>query len=348
MSRKKTWFSLQFRLCKSGVNMRIGKLNSELLEKNVYPYLGVKRDEVIVHSGFGEDSAVLKTGEGVQVLSTDPITGADEGIGRLAVHIACNDIAACAAEPVGILVTVMFPESIDEDSVKALMEEINDTARDIGVEVVGGHTEVTPAVNKTVVSTTAIGKAPADGYVTSSGAQEGDSVIMTKTAGLEGTSIIATEYYGSLEGVLSKQEIDFAREMVNKISVIEEGLAAGRCGATAMHDVTEGGILTAAYELAMASDKGITLYKDDIPVADVTKKICRHLDLDPLGLLSSGTILITTPNPKQVLDVLSDKGVQATVIGRINKGEHKIVEDGDKYELKPHMRDELYRLIEKK
>ncbi|WGI16744.1 AIR synthase family protein [Methanonatronarchaeum sp. AMET-Sl] len=326
--------------------MKIGKLGSDLLERNVMPFLGLERDEVVVHSGVGEDSAVLRMGEGVQVLSTDPITGADEGIGRLAVHIACNDIAASGAEPVGLLVTILFPKSIEEGDVEGLMEEISSTAKEVGVEIIGGHTEVTDAVNKTVISSTAIGKASDDGYLTSSGAEVGDKVVMTKTAGLEGTAIIVSDYIDLVNGFLDREEIQTARNMINNISVIKEGLTASKHGASASHDVTEGGVKTAAFELAHASNKGIKLIKEDIPIAGVTEKVCNKLNLDPLGLMSSGTLLMTTPNPKHLINELKKQGVLATEIGQIEKKGYKILENGVEKELNPYRRDELYKLIE--
>ncbi|OUJ19399.1 Hydrogenase maturation factor HypE [Methanonatronarchaeum thermophilum] len=325
--------------------MKIGKLGSDLLENDVMPFLGFKREEVVVHSGVGEDAAVVKMGDGVQVLSTDPITGADKSIGRLAVHIACNDVAASGAEPVGILVTILFPEYIDEEDIPLLMEEISSTAEEINVEVIGGHTEVTPAVNKTVISTTAIGKARENRFLTSSNAEVGDAVVMTKTAGLEGTAIIVNDHRELVDHILNKDEIKKAKKMFNQISVIKEGLIASKNKATAAHDVTEGGVKTAAFELARASNKGITLIKKDIPIANVTKKICQELDLDPLGLMSSGTLLITTPNPNKMIKKLKKKQIPAAKIGQIEKKEFKIKENGTEKKLKPLRKDELYKLI---
>ena len=160
--------------------MKTGKVPPEILKSSVYPYIGITRKEVLVHSGFGEDSSIIDFGDSVAVISTDPITGADNHSGYLSVFISCNDIAACGAKPIGILVTLLLPVGSDEYLLQNLMRGIHEAANGINIEVLGGHSEITPAVNKPIISATAIGIADKDKFVTSSGAQPGDAVIVTK------------------------------------------------------------------------------------------------------------------------------------------------------------------------
>lgn len=326
--------------------MKIGKLPEEMLNKNIIGKIKVKRPEVLVHSGIGEDCSVIDFGRDCCVLSSDPITGSGSFIGRLAVNVSCNDIAASGAEPLGILVTIMAPESCSKEDIFELMNEINDAASDINVEVLGGHTEVTGAVNKMVVSTTAVGKGPEGGYITSSGANSGDYIIVTKSAGLEGTSILASDHEEYLEGRMSREQIENAKNYINRISVINEGIIGGRLRVSSMHDATEGGLLGAVWEIAEASGKGFELYEGSIPVSVETRKICSIFDIDPLRLLSSGMMVITARDLAPLQDALKDAGIESSNIGRITGCSKRrvIIKGGQEREVAPPQNDELFNI----
>lgn len=329
--------------------MQPGKIPPDIMQKTIFPYLGIKRKEVLVHSKLGEDCSIIDFGgDYVAVLSTDPITGADKHSSHLAVHISCNDIAACGAEPIGILITLLIPEGANDNIVRELMEGINVSAQKIGVEVLGGHSEVTSAVTKPIISTTAIGVAEKDGYITSSGAKPGNSIIVTKALGLEGTAILASDYEYYLDDKLAKITIVTAQNFIQYISVIPEGIIAAKNGATAMHDITEGGILGAAFEIAEASNVGLILYEDKLPILNETKEICNVFDIDPLGLISSGSMLICTDKPEELIKSLTVKNIPATIVGKIADRKRVLIKkDGTKIALKPPKRDELYKVLEK-
>jgi hydrogenase expression/formation protein HypE len=173
--------------------VRVGKLAPDILQRVILAQLGVRRPEVLVHSGLGEDSTVLDFGELVAVMSTDPITGAAANSGWIAVHVACNDIAAMGAEPIGVLLTVLLDERTDESALANLMGDVNRACQELGIEVVGGHSEVTALVKAPVLSLTSVGVASRSAYVTSAGGRPGDALILTKAAGLEGTAILASD-----------------------------------------------------------------------------------------------------------------------------------------------------------
>lgn len=168
--------------------LKVGKIPPDILKSSVFPYIGTLREEVLVHSGLGEDCSIIDFGNSVAVLSTDPITGADNRSSHLSVYVSCNDIAACGAKPVGVLVTLLLPPGSNKIVLKDLMKGIHEAANNIGIEVLGGHSEITSAVNKPVISATAIGITSKDTFVTSSGAKPGDDVLVTKALGLEGHS----------------------------------------------------------------------------------------------------------------------------------------------------------------
>jgi len=327
--------------------IKIGKIPPEILSTAVYPFLGKKRKEVLLHSSFGEDCSVIDFGEKVAVLSSDPITGADKLGAYLSVFVACNDLAACGADPVGILVTLLFPENTYEATVRDVMENIHKACLKIGIEVLGGHSEVTASVNKTVISTTAIGFALKDNFVTSSGARPGDDVIITKYAGLEGTAILATDFENILSPIWDSKKIKEAQNLIEYISVIDEGKIASSLGISAMHDITEGGVLGAAYEVAKASGTGIEIYEDRVPLLDVTKEISNIFNINPLGLISSGSMLICARNGHGVVEALKKEGINAGIIGKItNDQKYRLIKNDSITEFSPLERDELFVAFE--
>jgi hydrogenase maturation factor len=311
----------------------------------VFPHLGTKRPDVLVRAAIGEDSAVIDLGEWVAVLSTDPITGATHSAGWLSVHISCNDVASNGAEPVGVLVTVLLPEQAREEDLRDLMAEVHAAASELGIEVLGGHTEVTPGLASVIISTSAIGKAKKDRYVTSSGARAGDFLVLTKAVALEGTAILATDFEGQLRSAMSAEALERAQRFRAEISVVPEGLAAARLGATAMHDPTEGGVLGAIHEMVSASGLGIEINAGAIPVRPETETICRHFGADPLKLISSGAMLIACPDGEAMMKGLGEVGIVATVIGRFTPEGRWLIRDGARSELEASYRDELWRII---
>ena len=242
---------------------------------------------MLVRPEVGEDCAVVDFGEYACVLSTDPITGAVNEVGRLAVHISCNDIASSGVEPLGLMFTLLAPEGTTEEDINAIMKQAGEAAAALHVEIIGGHTEITSAVNKIVISTTAIGRKQKNGVISSSGAAVGDSVVLTKTAGLEGTAILAHDWEERLKKHLGSEIVENAKKMMSDISVVPEGIIAGEIGATSMHDVTEGGLLGAVWEICEASGVGVRIESEKIKIPLETQKICAFFNIDPLKLIST-------------------------------------------------------------
>jgi len=323
-----------------------GKVPPDILKSSVYPYIGQLREEVLVHSSFGEDCSIIDFGDKVAVISTDPITCADIHSSHLAVYVSCNDIAACGAKPVGILITLLLPVGSDENLLKRLMQGIHEASKKIGIEVLGGHSEITPSVAKPVISATALGIADKDKFVTSSGARPGDDVIVTKFLGLEGTAILASDFEEFLIGKVSNETIRSAQSFIDRISVIDEGIIAANIGVSAMHDITEGGLLGACFEVANASHVGIEIYQDLLPILPETRDICRVFEINPLGLISSGSMLICTPKGNEVIDALKSNNIPATIIGKITSGGNYLITSEGKSPIVPLDRDELIRATE--
>ncbi|MTI68586.1 MAG: AIR synthase [Firmicutes bacterium] len=327
--------------------MNIGKLPNDVLEKLVFDNIGNKREDVLLRAGVGEDCSVLDFGKYGCVISTDPITGASSNLGSLAIHISCNDVASNGAEPIGVTLTIMAPEDTKEIEIEEIMKDASKASKELNVEIIGGHTEITNAVNKIVVSTTVIGKQLKEKILNIDDIKIGDKILMTKTAGLEGTAIIASDLEEKLENKLSKDNLKEAKDMIKDISVVKEGIICGNIGVSYMHDVTEGGILGALWETSKAIKKGIRVYKKDIPIADSTKNICNILNIDPLKLISSGSMIIIADdeNTKKIKSKLKESNIKVSVIGEITKEDILIEEDDEIKTIKSPESDELYKVI---
>lgn len=324
--------------------MRVGKLNWDELKYIIDNHKGKERKEVRVSNGIGEDCAVIDFGSSECVVSTDPVTGAEENIGKIAVNINCNDIASCGVEPLGILVTILAPPKTTIEELHDLMEEIHEEAYKINVQIIGGHTEITEAVNKIIVSCTAIGMSKENHAISTAGANVGDTILVTKDLCLEGTSILINDHEMRCKKIISPNEFAEAKEYINNISVVKEGKLGGITGATSMHDITEGGVLGALWEVANASNKGFIVYKSKMPITDITQKVCKEFNVDPLRLISSGSMLITSSNPDELLKILQDNGVKCTAIGEITNSKGIVVDSGVELEVAPPEADELFNL----
>jgi hydrogenase expression/formation protein HypE len=324
----------------------VGKVPPDMLAELVYSRLGVRRADVLVHAKLGEDCTVIDFGDHLAVLTTDPITGAGPDAGWYAVFIATNDLAAAGAEPVALLLTILLaPNSPKED----LARVMNDAARAacvVGVEIAGGHTEVTSGIDRTIVVITALGRAPRDRLVHSGGARPDDALLLTKGAGIEGTALLASAFETRLRPSLGADLVERAQAYRHRISVLPEGRAAAAAGARAMHDVTEGGVLGAVYEMAMASGIGVRLDADRVAVAPETEAICASLGIDPLALIGSGGLLVATAEPDRTTTAIEAAGVRAEVIGIFRQSGCTVRRAGSETPLIPPARDELWRILD--
>ena len=324
--------------------MKEGKLDFDDLRNIILNNKTIKRNEVTVRNDVGEDCAIIDFGDCEGIFSTDPITGANENVGKLAVHINCNDIASAGGEPIGILVTILAPTSSNLEEINKVMNEIDEEAAQIGVEIIGGHTEVTSAVNKMVISVTVIGKNLKGKSIKTAGAKLGDDIIVTKALGLEGTYILINDHEERIQKVLSKEEIELGKSLIDKISVLEEGKIGGNFGVNSMHDITEGGLLGGLFEVAMASNKGFKIFKDKIPMLKITKKVCEEFKIDPLRLISSGSMLITTEKGEELIKQFKESGIDASIIGNICEQGGVLVDKDNEINVEPPKRDELFNI----
>lgn len=330
----------------------VGKLDSEVLKKIVFDKITYKRDEVITRPGIGEDCAVVDFDKYECVLSTDPITAAAADIGRLAIHISCNDIASNGVEPIGILLAVMLPQGTTEKDIEHIMADAAHAAELAGVEIIGGHTEITPAVNTPVIVSTALGRAVKGSSASALDMKPGDLIYITKTAGIEGSGIIACDFTDELRGVLTDKEIEEAKSLLDFVSVIPEGIIGGEVGTSGMHDITEGGIFGAVWEMCTVSGNGANVYPERVPVLPVTKKICEHYGIDCFRLISSGCMLMSVPaaNADEMEKRMEEANIRFTCIGEVTDaagGIMAVYGDGRSEEIAPPAADELYKVVKR-
>lgn len=331
-----------------------GKLRPDLLEKLVFKRLGVQNPRVLVGPKLGEDAAVIDMGDKVLVTHVDPITGATENVGWLAVNVSVNDVAARGAKPLWILISLFLREKASVEEAEAITSQINEAALQLGVSVVGGHTEVTPGLTRPIVVSVAMGEAPKDAYVTSSGAKPGDAIVITKGAAIEGSSILAYEFEAELAATLGEAAVKNAKRYVKMISVLKDSQIAMKVGGvTAMHDATEGGVLGAIQEVAWASKVGVKVYEDKVPVSPEARSICSFFGIDPLRTISSGTLVITV-KPQKAQDLVKElklNGVTASVVGEVTKPKDGIKlykPDGSVEDFSAPVYEQLWIAMEKK
>ena len=255
------------------------------------------------------------------VLKSDPITFATDAVGHYAVLVNANDIATAGATPRWFMTTLLFPPGTTGSAIWLTMDELNRISSKYAITLCGGHTEITDAVTRPVVIGSLVGTVARKNLIDKSSMRPGDKVLMTKAVAVEGTAIIAREFEARLKALnVSDEQIQNGRQLLDQISIMEEAkLAVNVGGVSAMHDVTEGGLATALFELSAAGGYGIRVEMDAIPVFPETEHICRLLDISPLGLIGSGTLLICC-RPEQsekMMHALLTAGVRVTCIGEV-------------------------------
>lgn len=327
--------------------MKIGKLPENVLVRSVFKQLHTKRPEIFQGAGVGEDCAAMMLAEDEMfVVSTDPITGTTQDIGKVGMMVTLNDLASAGAEPVGVLLTALLPEEITEPQIRAMMQQIDEECEKYQVQVMGGHTEVTRAVNQPILTVTGIGKVKKGAMVSTGGARPGDDIVVTKWIAIEGTSIIAKEKEQELRTRYPQNLIDEAKALDKHLSVVPEAAIAVKSGVSAMHDVTEGGIFGAFWELAEASGVGLEIDLKKIPIRQESVEICEFFGINPYELISSGSMLMAAKDGNLLVRNLKKAGIKATVVGKAVAGNDRVlVNEEERRFLEPPKADELYKVL---
>ncbi len=334
--------------------LSVGKLEPDLLKQLVFTCLGAANSRVILGPKIGEDASVIDFKDKVLVVHSDPVTGAVENIGWLAVNIVANDIATRGVKPLWMLIVLLLPRNMDSAKLKHITQQIDKAAKELGIAVVGGHSEVTLGIKRPIIVATAMGETKKEKLVQSSGAKVGDQVILSKGAAIEGTAILASELAESLQRKINSRVVKDAQKFIKETSVVEDALTAVKVGGVhAMHDATEGGVAAGLQEIAWASNVGIIAYEEKIQVYEETKLICQALKIDPLKTIGSGALIVSASPEKtrEIVDALREKGIGASVVGEIvdkSRGSYVLRKDGTKLDLSEPVKEELWRVLGKK
>ena len=331
----------------SDISLRVGKLPPNLLAQ-LLEQANVQDPSVILGPRMGEDAALIDNGgENYLVVSSDPITFAAEQLGWYTVHVNANDIAATGGTPRWMVMTVILPDGSLPQLAKDVMQQTVDACAEIGVALVGGHTEVTYGIDRPIAIGTMIGEVTKGRETPTSGVQEGDAIILTKGVGIEGAAILAIEFAERLRAAgVSEETIQRSAGFLHDpgISVVHDAhIALETAVIHAMHDPTEGGVATALHEMADASDLGLDIDADamEAMASPEATEICRALSVDPLGLIAAGGLLLAVApdDATAVIAALEGASIRATQIGRA-------VPRSQGVNISRFARDELARILE--
>ncbi|MHA1488068.1 MAG: AIR synthase family protein [Promethearchaeota archaeon] len=332
-------------------NFNLGKLKHDYLAKILHDFvsdLDIQDKRVISGSKIGEDAAVIDMGENYLVAKTDPITFATDEIGYYAVNANINDIVCTGAKPKWFQSTILLPEqNTTEYLIENIFRSIHDTCKSMGVTVIGGHTEITTGLDRPIVIGSLLGEVEKDKLVLTSGAKSGDALILTKGIFIEGTSIIGREKEGELRE--SGYEEKFIEKCKNYLydpgmSVYKEALLANKYfKINAMHDPTEGGLATGIAEMAIASNTGVIIEKKKINVLPEPLELAKFYNLNPMGTIASGSLLIAVENKlsHELIDMLKKNNILAEKIGVFVSKEKKLKIKEENGRIKPLLYSEI-------
>jgi len=306
-----------------------GKLPLGLLQRLIDQYRTPPDPTVIVQPAIGHDAAAIVVGDQTLVVKSDPITFATEGVAGYLVAINANDVACLGGRPRWLTVVALLPKGkATPASVEAMFAELQSACAPLGISVIGGHTEVTIGLDRPILVGTMIGTVDAGRLLKPGGARVGDAILMTKAVGIEGTALLAREKHDELLEIMSPEQLFQVIKLLRRpgISVVRDAEVVTQVpGVHALHDPTEGGVAMGVRELAQAAGRGAALLADALPILPETRMICDHFELDPLGLLGSGSLLVAA-DPLRADAIMTHARVAGIVIARV--GEILPAEDG--------------------
>lgn len=327
----------------------IGKITPDVFEHVIKPHLGKRRPEVLVGPQHGVDVGVVDLGHGqVMSLTTDPFFIVPEyGWERaawFAVHILASDASTSGLQPRYFTVDLNLPRTMTRDQLEAMWLATSRACEEIGMAIVTGHTARYDGTNYPMVGgATVISVGARDAYVTPAMARVGDAVIVTKGAAIEATGLFGVTFPQRIAASLGKEVARAAEALFYQMSTVKDAITAVQVGVrehgvTAMHDATEGGVWGGLYEIAQASQVGMVVHRDAVPVLPEVKAVTGLFGIDPYTSISEGTLLLTCrpPQAAEVLQRLEVAGIRASRVGEVVPREEGItlVEGGHRQPLR--------------
>lgn len=323
--------------------MRLGKVSENVLKRSVLKQIHTGREEVICGAGLGENCAVFTfSDEEYTLISTHQTTVAGDDVTRYCIHKAANNLAAAGAEPVAVELALLLPEEVEEPKLRAQMSQAEETCKELNIQLAGGSTKISKAVNWPVATVTGIGRRACADIPK---AKPGQDIVITKWIGLEGTVLLAK---AKEEELLTRYPLRMIREAQSFdrwLSVVPEAATAIKSGVCRMHDASEGGIFGALWEFGRMSGVGLEIDLKKLPIRQETVEICEFLELNPYELLSGGSLIIAADDGACLADELSLKGIPAVVVGKVTDNNDRVlINEDERRFLDLPKADQIYNL----
>ncbi len=323
--------------------MHSGKLSESIIKRSVLKEIHAKNPQVASGAGIGKGAAVLSFNGGVLAATTTVTLG--EGYwGLIGIHRVANDIACMGGQIAGVLMNVTMPSKFHEKLLKEIMRQSETVCKELGLQIIGGHTELSKAVSKPLISYTGIGSRR---YDISGKVRPGQQIALTKWIGMEGAFLMNQYKKKELSERFPRQMLDFAQNCGRWLSVQEEADLAAECGVSYMHNLSNGGVLNALWELSVYSKRGMTVDFKKIPVRQEIIEMCEFYNMNPYRLLSGGSLLMTFEPECGIVSMLEENEIPVAVIGEVTDGNDKILvnEDEERY-IDVTCRDELWKIAD--
>lgn len=323
--------------------MSLGKISNGGFEEIILPRCGSPRNEVLSGPAFGVDVSLVNIGGGIGLaLTSDPLSlipslGLQESA-WLSVHLMANDMGTTGFAPMYAQMVLNLPPGLSKADFTTYWNYIHQYCDSIGVAITGGHTGSIEGQNSTIAGGgTMLLTAPVQDILLSHKARAGDVIIVTKECALSSSAILAMCFPETVKNKLGKEVYDQACALFYQTSSLPEALIASGTTTpyhevTAMHDVTEGGVLGAVYEMAVASGNGVRIDNQLLPRGDTQESICNLFGINSRFCIGAGSMVMAVNKvaATNVLERLQQNNIRATIIGEFTEKKQglKLVENG--------------------
>ncbi|SDB19543.1 AIR synthase-related protein [Butyrivibrio sp. INlla16] len=323
--------------------MRIGKVTESVLNRSVLKL--IKSDSNKKSAAGRSDCAYSLDEKGSTIMTAvSTFTAISEAAAYYAVHNAANNIFCDGGKPLMAVLNVMLPVDTEEAELKAIMRSAIAATNELGIAVEGGHTEVTDAVSRPMI--TAVVSGEKIGQFSEKKSYAGLDIVMTKWAAVEGTAILASECSEKLSERLPDYMIREAQDFKKFVSVRRDAeIALANSGVTFKHDISSGGVFAALWDVAARAHCGLEVDLKKIPIRQESIEITNHLGLNPYQMISGGSLLILTDDGEGLVRAYEETGINAAIIGvTTDSNDKKIINDDEVRYLDKPQPDEILKL----
>ena len=327
--------------------MKIGKVSESVLKRSILKPIKQRRKEVITSAAIGSDCAVFAFSDKDNLItSTHILAGRDLSTIRKGIMSVVNNLAAKGGKAIGVQIGLLLPDTIFESIIRKIMEQAESICEEFNIQITGGHTTVSSKVEEAVISITGIGRIQKGKDYSLKNIRAGMDIVVSKWIGLKGTADIAKQKEEELRTRYPSYLIDEAKTYEQFWSVVPEAATAVRSGVCAMHDGSEGGIFAAFWELAEGAGVGLEIDLKKLPIRQETIEVCEFFDINPYELHTGGSLIMVTENGEELVRLLKEENIMASVVGTIREGNDRVVINNDEIRfLERPKTDGIYSII---